>query len=113
MEKAHGAGSFTFCGESGGGSCTLFFLHYLLFPTFSFLSFPLLLYNSMDGEERLAELNALYKEHESAIDSIQSALQREIPLLVQEHELSLEETAALDEYIHDRGKYQDKCNTME
>lgn len=66
----------------------------------------------MDGEERLAELNALYKEHESAIDSIQSALQREIPLLVQEHELSLEETAALDEYIHDRGKYQDKCNTM-
>lgn len=56
------------------------------------------------GEERLAELNALYKEHESAIDSIQSALQREIPLLVQEHGLSLEQTASLDEYIHDRGE---------
>lgn len=53
--------------------------------------------------QRLHDLNVLYKEKESLIDSVQSGLRREIPLLIQEFKPSVEQTAALDEYINDRG----------
>ncbi|KAI9317548.1 hypothetical protein BX666DRAFT_1938284 [Dichotomocladium elegans] len=53
-------------------------------------------------EKRMEDLNELYKEHESDIASIHSALKREMPLLVQEYKLSFDQTAALDEYINDR-----------
>ncbi|ORY97434.1 hypothetical protein BCR43DRAFT_523614 [Syncephalastrum racemosum] len=52
--------------------------------------------------QRLHDLNVLYKENEKLIDSVQSGLRREIPLLIQEFKPSLEQTAALDEYINDR-----------
>lgn len=53
--------------------------------------------------QRLRELNDLYMQHESTIDRLQDALRREIPLLMQELELSLEQTTAIDDYLHDRG----------
>ncbi|KAI8148191.1 hypothetical protein BJV82DRAFT_506700 [Fennellomyces sp. T-0311] len=52
--------------------------------------------------KRLAELNRLYTEHESSIDSLQAGLRRELPLLVQEFKLSLDQTEALDDYVNDR-----------
>ncbi|KAI9243928.1 hypothetical protein BDA99DRAFT_544246 [Phascolomyces articulosus] len=53
-------------------------------------------------QRRLADLNALYIDHESHIDSVQAGLKRELPLLIQEYQLSLDQTAALDDYVNDR-----------
>ncbi|KAI9496831.1 hypothetical protein BDB00DRAFT_785271 [Zychaea mexicana] len=53
-------------------------------------------------QKRLSDLNALYIEHAGHIDSVQAGLRRELPLLVQEFELSLDQTAAQDAYIEDR-----------
>ena len=56
-------------------------------------------------QRRLKELNALYIDHESHIDSVQAGLKRELPLLVQEFQLSLDQTTALDDYVNDRGTF--------
>ncbi|KAG2225279.1 hypothetical protein INT45_001503 [Circinella minor] len=53
-------------------------------------------------QKRLKDLNALYIDHESHINSVQAGLKRELPLLVQEFQLSLDQTAALDDYVNDR-----------
>lgn len=49
------------------------------------------------------ESNQLYKEHERAIDSIHNAVQREIPHLIHEFDLSIQEMNALNNFINDRG----------
>lgn len=53
--------------------------------------------------KRHIESNQLYKQHERAIDSIHSAVQREIPHLIHEFDLSIQEMHALNAFIDDRG----------
>lgn len=56
-------------------------------------------------QKRQLENNQQYKAYEERMDSIQSALRREIPHLAQEFELSAEEAEGIEEFIKDRGKY--------
>jgi cell fate (sporulation/competence/biofilm development) regulator YmcA (YheA/YmcA/DUF963 family) len=60
--------------------------------------------------KRHIENNESYTAHERTIDSIQNAIQREVPHLIQEFYLSVEETDTLNEFISDRGK-QKKTHT--
>ncbi|KAI9360726.1 CRAL-TRIO domain-containing protein [Pilaira anomala] len=53
-------------------------------------------------QKRQLENNQQYKAYEETIDSIQSALRREISHLVQEFELSAEEAEGIEEFIKDR-----------
>lgn len=55
-------------------------------------------------KKALDDVNALYREHESTIESLHAALRREIPLLVQELSLTRKQTADIEAYIEDRGK---------
>ncbi|KAL0140572.1 hypothetical protein V8B55DRAFT_1508505 [Mucor lusitanicus] len=52
--------------------------------------------------KRHIESNQLYKQYERAIDSIHSAVQREIPHLIHEFDLSIQEMHALNDFIDDR-----------
>ncbi|GAN01128.1 hypothetical protein MAM1_0005c00559 [Mucor ambiguus] len=52
--------------------------------------------------KRHIESNQLYKQHERAIDSIHNAVQREIPRLIHEFDLSIQEMHALNDFIDDR-----------
>lgn len=54
-------------------------------------------------QKALDEVNAIYRERESTIESLHAALQREIPLLVQELHLTTSQAAAVEAYIEDRG----------
>lgn len=47
--------------------------------------------------------NKDYKEYQHTIDSIQNALRREIPQLIQEFELTVQEATEIDEFVNDRG----------
>lgn len=47
--------------------------------------------------------NQDYKEYQHTIDSIQNALRREIPQLIQEFELTVQEATEIDEFVSDRG----------
>ncbi|KAG2196236.1 hypothetical protein INT47_007663, partial [Mucor saturninus] len=53
-------------------------------------------------KKRHLENNQQYNKHEQTIDSIQSALRREIPHLIQEFELTVEESDTIHEFINDR-----------
>lgn len=53
--------------------------------------------------KRHIENNESYTAHERTIDSIQNAIRREVPHLVQEFHLSADETDTLNEFINDRG----------
>ena len=57
--------------------------------------------------KRHIEHNQHYKQHEHTIDSIQSALKREIPHLIQEFQLTALEVSSLNEFMDDRGKSQE------
>ncbi|KAI8067381.1 CRAL-TRIO domain-containing protein [Thamnidium elegans] len=46
--------------------------------------------------------NQDYKEYQHTIDSIQNALRREIPQLIQEFELTVQEATEIDEFVNDR-----------
>lgn len=54
-------------------------------------------------QKRHVENNEQYRNYEHTIDSIQNALRREIPHLIQEFQLTVEETTVLNEFINDRG----------
>lgn len=54
-------------------------------------------------QKRHVENNEQYRIYEHTIDSIQNALRREIPHLIQEFQLTVEETTVLNEFINDRG----------
>ncbi|KAI8388608.1 CRAL-TRIO domain-containing protein [Radiomyces spectabilis] len=51
--------------------------------------------------QRLQELNRLYTTHKDTVDNLQAAVRREIPLLIHEFQPSLDQTAALEEYVND------------
>jgi hypothetical protein len=55
-------------------------------------------------KKRHIEINQQYINYENTIDSIQNAIRREIPHLIQEFQLTVEETTSLNEFINDRGK---------
>lgn len=55
-------------------------------------------------KSRHIENNKKYKEYEHTIDSIQNAIRREIPHLIQEFQLTVEETTSLNEFINDKGE---------
>lgn len=54
-------------------------------------------------EQRHIENNEQYTSYEHTIDSMQSAIRREVPHLIQEFQLTVDEIASLNEYIDDRG----------
>jgi cell fate (sporulation/competence/biofilm development) regulator YmcA (YheA/YmcA/DUF963 family) len=62
--------------------------------------------------KRHIENNELYIAHERTIDSIQNAIRREVPHLIQEFHLSVEETDTLNEFIQDRGILAKQVYTM-
>ncbi|KAI8078259.1 CRAL-TRIO domain-containing protein, partial [Gilbertella persicaria] len=53
-------------------------------------------------EKRHRENNQLFQQHERAIDSIQNAIKREIPHLIHEFQLDIEEADNLNEYVNDK-----------
>ncbi|KAL0074640.1 CRAL-TRIO domain-containing protein [Phycomyces blakesleeanus] len=53
-------------------------------------------------QQRLYTLNKLYSENAPTIDSMEAALVREIPLLIQEFELSAKAAAMVEDYVKDR-----------
>lgn len=55
-------------------------------------------------KKRHLENNQQYNKHEQTIDSIQSALRREIPHLIQEFELTVQESDTIHDFINDRGE---------
>lgn len=55
-------------------------------------------------EQRHIENNEQYASYEHTIDSMQNAIRREIPHLIQEFQLTVEEITSLNEFIDDRGK---------
>jgi hypothetical protein len=75
------------------------------FFSFSHLSLSLSILTIMDiYKKRHIENNQQFKNYENTIDSIQSAIRREIPHLIQEFQLGVEETTFLNEFINDRGR---------
>lgn len=60
-------------------------------------------------KRRHLENNQQYNKYGDTIDSIQSALRREIPHLIQEFELSVEESSTINEFINDRGEQRKNC----
>ncbi|CAO3620457.1 unnamed protein product [Cunninghamella blakesleeana] len=53
-------------------------------------------------QQKLIEVNQLYEEHEITVEKLRSALIREIPLLVQEYQLTSSQITALEEYVNDK-----------
>jgi hypothetical protein len=54
-------------------------------------------------KKRHVENNDLYNKYANVIDSIQNALMREFPQLIQEYRLNMKQAADLEDFINDRG----------